>query len=230
VSSLADLHDPQAIVFDLDGTLVDTVGTRIEAWLATFAEMDIPADRRDVAALIGSDGKRLAREIAARAGQTLNEARQELIDRRAGEVFDTLNRSPRPVAGARALLLALERSELQWAIATSSRREQMVTSVAALDLPAKPLIVDGSHVEHAKPAPDLLLQTAQRLNRAPAECWYAGDATWDMLAGSAAGMIGIGLAYGAASPADLEAAGARATTTFEELRADLLRRGLLATD
>jgi len=211
VSRLADLDDPRAIVFDLDGTLVDTVGTRIEAWLTTFAEMGIPAEHQPVAALIGSDGKRLAREIAAQAGRTIDAARQE-------------------VAGARALLLALERSELQWAIATSSRSEQVATSVAALDLPVRPLIVDGSHVEHAKPAPDLLLQTAQRLNRAPAECWYAGDATWDMLAGSAAGMIGIGLAYGAASPADLEAAGARATTTFEELRADLLRRLLLPTD
>jgi len=230
VSRLADLDDPRAIVFDLDGTLVDTVGTRIEAWLTTFAEMGIPAEHQPVAALIGSDGKRLAREIAAQAGRTIDAARQEAIDHRAGEIFDALNRSPRPVAGARALLLALERSELQWAIATSSRSEQVATSVAALDLPVRPLIVDGSHVEHAKPAPDLLLQTAQRLNRAPAECWYAGDATWDMLAGSAAGMIGIGLAYGAASPADLEAAGARATTTFEELRADLLRRLLLPTD
>ncbi len=230
MSRLADLDDPRAIVFDLDGTLVDTVGTRIEAWLTTFAEMGIPAEHQPVAALIGSDGKRLAREIAAQAGRTIDAARQEAIDHRAGEIFDALNRSPRPVAGARALLLALERSELQWAIATSSRSEQVATSVAALDLPVRPLIVDGSHVEHAKPAPDLLLQTAQRLNRAPAECWYAGDATWDMLAGSAAGMIGIGLAYGAASPADLEAAGARATTTFEELRADLLRRLLLPTD
>jgi len=229
VSRLADLDDPRAIVFDLDGTLVDTVGTRIEAWLTTFAEMGIPAEHQPVAALIGSDGKRLAREIAAQAGRMIDAARQEAIDHRAGEIFDALNRSPRPVAGARALLLALERSELQWAIATSSRSEQVETSVAALDLPVRPLIVDGSHVEHAKPAPDLLLQTAQRLNRAPAECWYAGDATWDMLAGNAAGMIGIGLAYGAASPADLEAAGARATTTFEELRADLLRRRLLPT-
>lgn len=229
MSRLADLDDPRAIVFDLDGTLVDTVGTRIEAWLTTFAEMGIPAEHQPVAALIGSDGKRLAREIAAQAGRMIDAARQEAIDHRAGEIFDALNRSPRPVAGARALLLALERSELQWAIATSSRSEQVETSVAALDLPVRPLIVDGSHVEHAKPAPDLLLQTAQRLNRAPAECWYAGDATWDMLAGNAAGMIGIGLAYGAASPADLEAAGARATTTFEELRADLLRRRLLPT-
>ena len=228
MSSLGRLEDPRAILFDLDGTLVATVETRIEAWLATFLEMDIPAARGSVAALIGSDGKRLAREIAARAGQTINEAQQEVIDRRSGEIFDLLNQHPRPVAGARELLLALEHSDLQWAIATSSRAAQVEQSMGALDLPERPLVVDGSHVEHAKPAPDLLLHAAEQLHRAPAECWYAGDATWDMLAAVAAGMVGVGLAYGAASPADLEVAGARATTSFEELLADLRGRGLLS--
>jgi HAD superfamily hydrolase (TIGR01509 family) len=230
VSGLRSLNDPRAIVFDLDGTLVDTVGKRIEAWLATFAEMGIPAAREPLAALMGSDGKRVVREIAARAGQTVDDAQQEAIDRRSGEIFDTLNQRPQAVAGARALLLTLERSDLQWAIATSSRSDQVEASIAALDLPDRPLIVDGSHVEHAKPAPDLLLQTAERLERAPAECWYAGDSTWDMLAASAAGMVAVGLAYGAASAGDLEAAGAQATTNFAELLTDLRRRGLLSPD
>jgi HAD superfamily hydrolase (TIGR01509 family) len=228
VSRLTALADPRAVVFDLDGTLVDTVATRIEAWLATFAEVGIPATREPVASLIGSDGRHLAREIAARAGRVLSEGQQELIDKRSGEIFDLLNQRPRPVDGARGLLLALEHSELAWAIATSSRAAQVEASIAALELPERPPIIDGSHVAHAKPAPDLLLLAAERLERAPAECWYAGDATWDMLAAAAAGMVGIGLAYGAASPAELEAAGARATTTYAELMAEMRRRGLLA--
>jgi beta-phosphoglucomutase-like phosphatase (HAD superfamily) len=63
----ADLPRPAAVIFDLDGTLVDTVGARIEAWLAVFAEEGIPADRRHVSGLIGADGRRLAREVAERA-------------------------------------------------------------------------------------------------------------------------------------------------------------------
>ncbi len=227
MTTLGNLADPHALVFDLDGTLVDTVDTRIEAWLATFAEMDIPAARGAVAGMIGSDGKRLAREIAAGAGQTINEGQQEAIDRRSGEIFDQLNRHPRPVAGARDLLLVLEQGDLPWAIATSSRAQQVKQSIAALGLRQRPLIVDGSHVEHAKPAPDLLLQTAERLGLAPPDCWYAGDATWDMLAAAAADMIGIGLPTGAARPADLETAGAHAVTSLEELLGDLRRRGLL---
>ncbi len=227
MTGLARLADPAALIFDLDGTLVDTVDQRIEAWLATFAEVGIPADRGEVAALIGSDGKHLTRQIAARAGRTVDDSAQEWIDRRAGEAFDQLNARPRPVRGARRLLLALEQGELPWAIATSSRAAQVDASLAALRLRGRPLIVDGSHVEHAKPAPDLLLLAAHHLLRPPDGCWYAGDSTWDMLAASAAGMVGIGLAYGAASAIDLRAAGAQTTTTFSGLAADLRRRGLL---
>ncbi len=66
--ALADLPDPRALLFDLDGTLVDTVPIRIEAWLGAFREAGIPADRAAVAALIGSDGRALAREIALAGG------------------------------------------------------------------------------------------------------------------------------------------------------------------
>jgi pyrophosphatase PpaX len=68
--------------------------------------------------------------------------------------------------------------------------------------------VDGTHVAHAKPAPDLLLLTASRLDVDPASCWYVGDATWDMLACVAAGMPAIGVSTGAVDAAALFAAGA----------------------
>ena len=129
--------------------------------------------------------------------------------------------------GVRAFLTALTGSDVPWAIATSSRREQVTTSVTALQLKKPPIIVDGTHVEHAKPAPDLLLLAAERLSIKPAECGYVGDATWDMLAARAAGMIAVGVAYGAASPRQLTDAGAQAVTTFRTLSADLRRRGLI---
>jgi HAD superfamily hydrolase (TIGR01549 family) len=215
------------LIFDLDGTLVDTVAVRIDAWLRTFEEIGMRADRDFVARLIGSDGKRLAVEVANEAGSKIDMDRAEAIDRRAGERFDELNTNPRPLRGARELLVALEESEATWAIATSSRAEQVKTSVDALKLPKEPKIVDGSHVEHAKPAPDLLLEAADQLDVPLHACWYAGDATWDMLAAKAAGMVGIGLAYGAVSAEELEHAGAAATTTFEELLAELRRRGFV---
>ena len=214
-------------MFDLDGTLVDTVETRIKAWLATFAEVGVPAEREHVARLIGADGKRLAREVAEVAGRHLDNSRAEAIDRRSGEIYDRLNTDPRPLPGVRALLTALSDSDLPWAIATSSRREQVGASVDALRLPRPPLIVDGSNVEHAKPAPDLLLVASQRLGTPARRCWYVGDSTWDMEACRAAGMIGLGVPYGAVSAAALRRAGAAAVATHRSLRADLRRRGLI---
>lgn len=197
--------------------------------MQVFAEIGIPADREHVARFIGADGKRLAREIAKVAHRHLNDGRAEAIDKRSGAIFDEINTKPRAIAGARQLLLAMSGSSLPWAIATSSRREQVRASVAALRLPTEPRIIDGSHVEHAKPAPDLLLLAAERLKVQADRCWYIGDATWDMLAAQAAGMIGIGVPYGAASKADLLNAGARMVTTFRLLQTDLGRRGLIAT-
>lgn len=202
-----------AVIFDLDGTLVDTVGTRIAAWLRTFEEEGIPASQAQVAALIGSDGRRLARLVADAAGNPLDDERAEAIDSRSGQVYSELNRDPRPLPGARELLQALEQRGIRWAIATSSRPDQVGASVDALGLPARPAIVDGSHVAHAKPAPDLLLLAARELGVDPMRTWYVGDSVWDMQAARAAGMHAVGVTTGAATLRDLEAAGASTTVT-----------------
>jgi HAD superfamily hydrolase (TIGR01509 family) len=219
------LPAPDAVIFDLDGTLVDTVATRIRAWLAAFAEAGIPADRRRVAELIGSDGRRLAREVAHEAERDLDDAGSEEVDRRAGEIYGELNRDPRPLPGARSALEALDSRGIRWAIATSSRPEQVATSVAALGLSHPPTLVDGGRVEHAKPAPDLLLAAAADLGAAPSGCWVVGDATWDALAGVAAGMIVIAVTAGAAVNADAlrEAGAAVVLETLDELPS-LLKR------
>jgi HAD superfamily hydrolase (TIGR01509 family) len=197
---------PAAIIFDLDGTLVDTVETRISAWLRTFDEQGIRADRAQVAALIGSDGRRLASVVAAAVAQPIDPARAEAIDRRAGEIYGDLNKAPQLLPGVRALLEAIDARGLVWAIATSSRREQLHASISALALSRGPIVISGSDVQHAKPAPDLLLFAAQELGVEPSSAWYVGDAVWDIQAARAAGMIAIGVATGAASAEDLREA------------------------
>ena len=216
---------PVAVILDLDGTLVDTVETRIRAWLQVFEEFGIPASRSQVAKLIGIDGRQLAREMAEAAGMTLPDGGDEAIDRRCGEIYGELNRAPGPLPGARELLTWLDEASLPWAIATSSRREQVGASVAALDLPREPTIVDGTHVEHAKPAPDLLLLAAKELGQSPLGCWCVGDSTWDMRAASAAGMVPIGITAGAAvSASELRAAGGLLIAeTMTELHQELRR-------
>ncbi len=220
------LPPPSGVVFDLDGTLVDTVNARIEGWLEALAEAGYPTSRGVVAPMIGMDGRRLAREVAAAAGRPVDEARAEAIDQLAGAAFDRRNRAPRPLPGVAAIVEALEERRIPWAIATSSRPEQVVGSVAALDLAREPLIIDGGHVEHAKPAPDLLWLSADRLGAERAGCWYVGDSTWDMRAAVNAGMPGVAVTAGAAvDRAALAEAGAVVIVeTLDELVPLLERR------
>ncbi len=199
---------PSAVIFDLDGTLVDTVGRRIQAWLAVFAEERIPATAGRVAALIGSDGRWLAKLVGSEAGIAIDDRRAEAIDVRSGELYGALNVDPRPLPGAREATVALDRAGIAWAIATSSRREQVAASVAALRLAREPVVVDGTHVTQAKPAPDLLLRAAEELGIAAMDAWYVGDSTFDMQAARTAEMYPIGVTTGAVDAATLRVAGA----------------------
>ena len=214
---------PAAVIFDLDGTLVDTVGTRIDSWLEAFERFGYPATRDQIAPLIGIDGRRLASEVAHASGRPIDRDRAEEIDKACGEIFGRRNRSPRPLPGVHELGDTLDAAAIPWAIATSSRREQVATSVGALDLRHQPTIVDGSHVERAKPEPDLLLLAARELHTAPDMCWCVGDSTWDMRAAVAARMTPIAVTAGSAVSAEtlLEAGAALVVGRLDELRAEL---------
>ena len=137
-TTIRDLPQPDAVICDLDGTLVDTVETRIDAWLQTFEEIGIPTSREDLVPLIGLDGKRLAREVTALAGRPIDDGRSEIIDKRCGEIYEGLNRDPRALPGVRRLFDTIDARGLRAAIATSSRKEQVKTSVDALGLGKAP--------------------------------------------------------------------------------------------
>jgi phosphoglycolate phosphatase len=219
MTDIRDLPPPDAVIFDLDGTLVDSVETRIRAWLQTFDEIGIPTSRDELVPLIGLDGKRLAREVSALRGQPIDDGRSEVIDKRCGEIYEGLNSDPRPLPGVRRLFDTIDARGLRAAIATSSRKEQVKTSVDALGLARAPTIVDASHVEHAKPEPDLLLRAAEELGVDPSRAWYIGDSTWDMVASVAAAMIPLAVTAGSVvSREALEGAGAAVVVeTLEEI-------------
>ncbi|MDQ3879963.1 MAG: HAD family phosphatase [Chloroflexota bacterium] len=212
------------MIFDLDGTLVDTVDTRIRAWTRALRERGIDADRDQLAELIGADGRLVARRMAEAAGVTLTDADASEVDARSGVIYAELNTDPRSLPGVDEALAELARHRIPWAIATSSRPEQVAASVEALRLRQRPVIVDGGTVTNAKPAPDLLFAAAARLSVPVASAWAVGDAVWDMQAAAAAGATGVGVTTGAASEAALRAHGARVVIgTLAELRDHLGR-------
>lgn len=228
ILTLADLPDPQAVLFDLDGTLVDTVHARAEAWRRAFEKFGLAIDPATLPRYMGSDGRWLAGEVGRAAGRELDWAARDELDRSSGAIFDELNVSPATLPGATELLTLLEESSLTFAIATASQPGQVAVSVGALRLPAPPRIVDGGHVEHAKPAPDLLLAAAAQVGVAPERCWYVGDSVWDMMASVAAKMPAIGVTTGATDTAGLLAAGATVVIAgLPSLRDELRRRGLI---
>ena len=226
--TLLDLPAPRALLFDLDGTLVDTVRFRAEAWRLAFAKIGLAIDPASLPRYMGSDGRWLAGEVGRAAGRELDWAARDSLDRDAGAFFDQLNVSPAPLPGATELLTLLEASSITFAIATASQPGQVAVSVAALRLPAPPRIVDGGHVENAKPEPDLLLVAAEQLGLAPNLCWYVGDSAWDMMASAAAKMPAIGVTTGATDAGTLTAAGATVVIAgLPTLRDELRRRGLV---
>ncbi len=219
-----DLPRPDGLIFDLDGTLVDTVDARIDGWVEVLVAAGFAVTREQVGPMIGMDGKRLARTVAEEAGGRMTDDDAETIDRDAGAAFDRRNTSPRPLPGARELLAELDERGMPWLIATSSRAEQVRRSVASLALEHEPRIVDGSRVERAKPAPDLLLLAAENLSLPPGRCWAVGDSIWDVRAARAAEMPGAGVTAGSAVGAEAlrEAGAALVVESLIEL-AEVLR-------
>jgi HAD superfamily hydrolase (TIGR01509 family) len=199
---------PQAIIFDLDGTLVDTVGTRVDSWMEVFPNHGIDPEPAFLAPLMGSDGKLLARMVAEHCEVALKPGEDALIDIEAGAAFRILNAQPRSLPAATEILESLTDRGMPWAVATSSLPDDARESVQALGLRSMPLICDGADVEHAKPAPDLLLKAAGLLLAEPTETWYVGDSRWDMLASDAAGMRAIAVLTGATTEAELVDSGA----------------------
>jgi HAD superfamily hydrolase (TIGR01509 family) len=199
---------PGAIIFDLDGTLVDTVGTRVDSWMAVFPQHGIDPDPEFLAPLMGSDGKLLARMTAEHYEVELKPGEDAQIDIEAGAEFRVLNADPRALPAATEILESLTDRGMPWAVATSSLPDDARESVASLGLRSMPLICDGADVEHAKPAPDLLLKAAGLLEVKAGEAWYVGDSRWDMVASKAAGMRAIAVLTGATTEDELRESGA----------------------
>ncbi|MEX1297346.1 MAG: HAD family hydrolase [Candidatus Limnocylindrales bacterium] len=215
-------HAPRAIIFDLDGTLVDTVGTRVESWMAVFPRFGIEPDPEFLAPLMGSDGKYLARMVAEEYGVKLQPGDDAEIDRQAGAEFRVLNANPRVLPAVHDTLEWLTDQGMPWAVATSSLPDDARESVQAIGLRSMPIICDGADVEHAKPAPDLLLKAAGLLDVDPARSWYVGDSRWDMVAAKAADMRAIAVLTGATTPEALAEAGAEVIyPTMAEFRAEI---------
>ncbi len=198
----------QALIFDLDGTLVDTVYAHVFAWQRALEEAALPVDAWRIHRRIGMSGGLFARAVAREVGRPLEADEAERIQRRHGELFRELLPERRPLPGAVELLRELRETEIPHGIATSGRRPEIDGSLAALGMPAEAVVVERGDVVRAKPEPDLFVTCAQRLGVDVSECYVVGDAVWDLLAARRAGMLSVGLLSGGYGEDELTRAGA----------------------
>jgi len=197
-----------ALIFDLDGTLVDTVYGHVFAWQRALAQCGMPIDGWRIHRRIGMSGGLFTRAVARELGRELTDEEAEEIQHRHGELFRELLPERRPLPGARDLLADLRAREITHGIATSGRRPEINASLEALGVPAGAVVVERGDVARAKPEPDLFVECARRLDADPGDCYVIGDAVWDLLAARRAGMLSVGLLSGGYGGDELERAGA----------------------
>jgi HAD superfamily hydrolase (TIGR01509 family) len=222
-----------ALLFDLDGTLIDSVYQHVIAWRHALATVDIDLSVWRIHRRIGMSGGLFVAALLRETGRTLSEADIESVQRAHGAQYLAQAESVQPLPGAAELLAALTERAVPWAIATSGYRATAGHALAMLGLPDDAPMVTRDMVRHAKPDPDLFLAAAALLGVEVQHAIVVGDSVWDLLAARRAGALGVGLLSGGYGREELERAGAyRVYADPAELlaRADELGvRGLAAT-
>jgi len=217
-----------ALIFDLDGTLVDTVYAHVFAWQRALSEAQMPIEGWRIHRRIGMSGGLFTRAVARELGRPLTEAEADGLQRRHGELFRALLPERRPLPGAIRLLAELTASGVMFGIATSGRRPEIDASLDVLGVGQETVVVERGLVARAKPQPDLFLACAAQMGVAPEECFVVGDAVWDLLAARRARMLSIGLLSGGYGEDELNRAGAyRVYRDANELRESLDELGLV---
>lgn len=218
----------RALIFDLDGTLVDTVYAHIFAWQRALEEAGMAIDGWRIHRRIGMSGGLFTRAVARELGRELTTAEAEVLQHRHGELFAQLLPERRPLPGAVGLISFLQSARIPFGIATSGQRPEINASLAVLGIGAEIVVVERGDVVRAKPEPDLFLACQQRMGVSVGDCYVIGDAVWDLLAARRAGMLSIGLLTGGYGEDELSRTGAfRVYRDTAELHRSLDELGVL---
>lgn len=200
-------HDA-SLVFDLDGTLIDSVYQHVMAWNHAIQRAGIDLSVWRLHRRIGMSGGLFVRALARELGHEIDPEMVRRLQKDHEEAYVRSAETVRPLPGARELLAALTREGVPWAIATSGTRTTAAAGMRSLNVPEDVPVVTRNEVAHAKPNPDLFLAAAQALQANPQGIFVVGDSVWDMLGAQRAGALGIGLLSGGYGRSELMDAGA----------------------
>jgi HAD superfamily hydrolase (TIGR01509 family) len=207
------MADTPAVLFDMDGTLVDSNYLHVHAWTLAFHDVGIAVESWRIHRSIGMDGARLLETLSGDADDDTQKRAKDLHLRYLREAAPLLRRLP----GARELLERIRSLDMQIVLATSSSQEELALTRPVLDCEDLLTAATSSKdVDVAKPEPTIIEVALQRAGADAGDAVYVGDAVWDIIACDRAGVRAIGLLSGGVSRGELENAGAEAV--FENPR------------
>jgi HAD superfamily hydrolase (TIGR01509 family) len=202
-------RQPTSFLFDLDGTLVDSVYDHVLAWNAALQEEGIEVSVWRIHRRIGMSGGLFTRALARETGLEFDDATLTRLRALHAKHYGAHSANTRPLPGARALLKYLTDTKIPWAVATSGR---MLTAGPVLKIlgvdPDKVPVITRDMVAYAKPDPDLFLAAAEKLGIEIETSCVVGDSIWDMLAAQRARALGIGFLSGGYGTDELQRSGA----------------------
>ena len=197
-----------AVLFDLDGTLIDSVYDHVSTWWETLREARVGVPKWKIHRRVGMSGKSFVKELLREL--SVDESRLDLDqleqahDSRFAKSIPHLDPLPR----AEDLLKHLDHCRVPIAIATTGNRKQTSLLLKRLRLPRGMKIVTGDEVEKAKPSPDIFIAAAQKLKVDISDCLVVGDSVWDVLAAGRKRALPVSLLSGGYGGDELERAGA----------------------
>jgi HAD superfamily hydrolase (TIGR01549 family) len=186
-----------SFLFDLDGTLVDSVYQHVLSWHEALEEEGIELSIWRIHRKIGMSGGLFTNMLLRETGYELEPERIERLRQRHAAAYNRRSAKIRPLPGARELLAYLSGAGIPWAIATSGRMETARPVIEHLGVDfARTPVITRDQVKYAKPDPDLFLAAAAALGEPIETACVVGDSVWDMLAARRAGGLGVGLLSG----------------------------------
>ena len=202
------LEAAPAFLFDLDGTLVDSVYQHVLAWREALERAGIELSVWRIHRRIGMSGGLFVNALLREIGRTVSPEQAARIRQLHAEAYARLVPQVRALPGALELLAYLSRVGVPWAIATSGLLESARPALEMLGVGPEVPVITRDQVRHAKPDPDLFLAAAERLGVDIRASVVVGDSVWDLLAARRARALGVGLLSGGYGAEELERAGA----------------------
>jgi HAD superfamily hydrolase (TIGR01509 family) len=196
---------PKAVLFDVDGTLVDSNYLHVEAWAHAFADVGADVSSWRIHRAIGQDSAKLLDALLGEKVDELGDRAKELHSQYYKELADRL----RPLDGAQDLLRELRTRGLTVVLATSAPEDELDILTQTLDVDdAIDATTNADDVETAKPDPSIVEVALEKAGVTSGDAIFIGDSVWDCIAASRAGVRAVGLLCGGFSSAELLAAGA----------------------